>query len=558
MSEKKWRLRAGIAALVAATALAGFLAGRQTTVDQSKAAVADLDTTLPSYRPLTFKRGTVTGARFGADGKTVYYSAAYGAEPSRVYQTHIDRPGSQLMDLPPGFLLGVSSKQELAVLLTDQRATYVSPGLLIRVPAIGGTRREVLEGVTYADWAPDGEQMAVIRPGSCEFPVGNRIADGCGGMIRVSPKGDMVAIIREGSVEIRDLSGKTVARDDLKSVFGLAWSHDGREVWLTASETDTAHDRALYALDLSSRRRLIARIPGSLTVYDVAPDGRAALVATGAGWGAVNASGPAGGEEISLDNFGRSALAGLSADGRRVLIDETREVGSGAHLKTTDGKDSIAFEDYSARGLSPDGAWMLMIPKGNPNQLRMVPTGPGQARDLPLNGLKPTRAMLGVWSRDRRRLFTWLFKGDDKQPALYLRDGEQPWQPITAPMTPGVFVVSPDGNSVAVRAQDGVVTIYSASSSGSQQPRRLDNERGSLVHWTADGHLILQDPQNYPARLYKRHLVTGRIEPWRTIAPPDPTGVMYVFRVMIADDDRFYVYQYSRGLNDLFLVRDLR
>jgi len=59
-------------------------------------------------------------------------------------------------------------------------------------------------------------------------------------------------------------------------------------------------------------------------------------------------------------------------------------------------------------------------------------------------------------------------------------------------------------------------------------------------------------------RIYRRELASGRVEPWRTIAPADPTGVMFIGRVLISADDQSYVYQYSRGLNDLYLARDLR
>ena len=536
---------------------AAILAGVALGVGGFVLARATATVSVPSYQPLTFQRGTVTGARFGPDGKTVYFSAAYGAGPSRVYQTHVDRPESKLLDIPPGFLLGVSAKQELAVLLTGERATYASPGTLVRVPAIGGTPRSLIEGVLYADWGPDGEQMAVSRTGrGCEFPIGRQLASRCG-MIRVSPKGDLVAITRDGGIDLLDLTGKSIARAELPLSFGIAWSPLGREVWVTGSESGGAHDRALYALDLRGTRRLIARIAGALTIYDVAPDGKSGLVLTGAGWNGVNAGRAEGGEEQSLDLFGRSAIAGLSGDGKRVLIDETREVGTGAYLRSTDGKETIPFVGYTARGLRPDGAWMLVNPRGNFSRLLLMPTGAGEPRDVPLDpGLELTRDHVAVWSRDGQRVFTWLHeKGDLTDTRLYAREGEQPWQAITPPMTASQFAVSPDGRSAAVRAQDNVVTIYSTAG---QPPRRLDGERGRPVHWSTDGHLVLMGQERFPAQLYRRHVITGAIEPWRTIAPPDPSGVMFVGRVLIADDDQFYVYQYSRGLNDLYLVRDVR
>ena len=535
---------------------AAIVAGMALGVGGFVLARATADVSVPSYQPLTFQRGTITGARFAPDGKTIFYSAAYGAGPSLVYQTHVDRPESKPLDIPPGFLLGVSGKQELAVLLTTERATYTSPGTLVRVAAIGGTPRSLIEGSIYADWGPDGEHMAVnLNPG-CEFPIGRQVAPRCG-MIRVSPKGDLVAITRDGGIDIRDLTGQPVASADLPLAFGIAWAPDGREVWITGSESGGAHDRALYAVNLRGRRRLIARIAGALTIYDVAPDGKTALIVTGAGWNGISASSAAGGEEQPLDLFGRSAIAGLSADGKQVLIDETREVGTGAYLRSTDGKDTIPFEGYTARGLSPDGAWMLLNRRGNLSQLLLMPTGAGQQREVPLSpGLELTREQMALWSRDGRRVFTWLQqKGEGAVARLYVREGDEPWQAVTPPGPLGRFAVSPDGRSVAVRAQDGMVTLYSTTG---QPPRRLDDERGRPIHWTTDGHLVLIGQERFPARLYRRHVITGKLEPWRTIAPPDPSGVMFVGGVVIAADDQFYVYQYSRGLNDLYLVRDVR
>jgi dipeptidyl aminopeptidase/acylaminoacyl peptidase len=398
--------------------------------------------------------------------------------------------------------------------------------------------------------------MAVIRgTRACEFPIGRQVALRCG-MIRVSPKGDLVAVTREGWVDILDLTGQPVASQNLSNVFGIAWSPDGSEVWFTGSESGGAHDRALYALNQRGARRLIARIAGALTVFDIAPDGKAALVTSGAGWNGVSARRADAAQEQSLDLFGRSAIVGLSADGQRVLIDETREVGTGAYLRSTDGKDTIAFEGYTARGLSPDGAWMLVNRRGNVSQLQLMPTGAGQQRDVPLNpGLELTRNQVALWSGDGR-VFTWLQQeGDDATARLYVREGEQPWQALTPAMPPDQFALSPDGSSVAVRATDNVVTIYFTAG---EPPRRLDGERGRPVHWSRDGHLVLAGPERFPARLYRRHVISGKVEPWRTIAPPDPSGVMFVGRVFIAADDQFYVYQYSRALNELYLVRDVR
>ena len=63
----------------------------------------------PTYRLLTFKRGVITGARFSTDGKSVFYSGAFGAEPSRVFMTRLEGTASELINLqdPANALVGL-------------------------------------------------------------------------------------------------------------------------------------------------------------------------------------------------------------------------------------------------------------------------------------------------------------------------------------------------------------------------------------------------------------------------------------------------------------------
>ena len=76
-----------------------------------------------------------------------------------------------------------------------------APGTLARVPLSGGTPREVLENVQDADWAADGENMAVVRfvPESShwrlEYPVGKVLFDSINWIShpKISPDGKRVA-----------------------------------------------------------------------------------------------------------------------------------------------------------------------------------------------------------------------------------------------------------------------------------------------------------------------------------------------------------------------------
>src|SRR4029453_7107077 len=91
-------------------------------------------------------------------------------------------------------------------------------GTLARIPLSGGAPRELAEKVISADWAPDGQNLAIIRKtgnvSRVEFPLGkvlyetsNQIRD-----VRVSPKGNLLAFLETTdlaiTVVIIDMNGK--------------------------------------------------------------------------------------------------------------------------------------------------------------------------------------------------------------------------------------------------------------------------------------------------------------------------------------------------------------
>jgi hypothetical protein len=108
-------------------------------------------------------------------------------------------------------------------------------------------------------------------------------ADGWIGHIRMSPKGTAIALIDHpqlgddgGSLAMVDLAGKKMTLSTgWDSIQGVAWSPGGDEIWFTA--TRTGGDRSLYAVTPSGSVRLLARVPGELTLLDVGRDGNVLL-----------------------------------------------------------------------------------------------------------------------------------------------------------------------------------------------------------------------------------------------------------------------------------------
>ena len=175
----------------------------------------------PVYRQLTFRRGSIRAARFAPDGQTILYSAAWQGNPVDVFTARPEAPESRSMGLSRTQLMSISATSEMAVLLNSKAiGAWVSMGTLARAPLSGGAPREVLEQVQWADWAPDGTSLAVVRDmggrNRLELPIGKPLYQ-TGGWIghpRISPKGDLIAFADHplqgddsGSLAIVDLAG---------------------------------------------------------------------------------------------------------------------------------------------------------------------------------------------------------------------------------------------------------------------------------------------------------------------------------------------------------------
>src|SRR5262249_13206368 len=148
--------------------------------------------------------------------------------------------------------------------------------------------RDVLDDVQWADWAPAGDSLAIVRDvGSnnrLEYPIGTVLYQTTGWIShpRVSPSGDLVAFLDH---PVRNDDGGRVAVVDRKgghkglskvytSLQGLAWSPGG-EIWFTGAERS---NRDLRSVTLSGRERVLARLAGALTLQDISADGRILIV----------------------------------------------------------------------------------------------------------------------------------------------------------------------------------------------------------------------------------------------------------------------------------------
>ncbi|MCA1612373.1 MAG: serine/threonine-protein kinase [Acidobacteria bacterium] len=409
-SGKRRFLSAGLAAAVLASLVslaAGFFAGKTRGTPRPV-----------KYHQLTFRRGTVWSARFGSDGKTILYSASWDGNPTEIFVAAPESPESRPLGYPGADVLGVSASGDLAMSLRSYISMeFTRTGTLARTNATGGgAPREILEGVEFADWEPGGSDLAVVRTvagkARLEYPIGKTLYETVGwiGSPRVAPAGDRVAFIDHpqaaddgGFAAVVDRAGKkTTLTKAFGSAQGLAWSPDGREIWFTAAEIGT---RSLYAVSLSGTLRAVAAVTGSLTLQDIARDGRVLLIDEFRRLG-LSALAPGQTKERDLSWLDWSRPSGLSRDGQTVMFYEAGEgggAGYSTYVRKTDGSPAVRLGEGQGVGLSPDGAWATsVVRKLTDPRLVLYPTGAGQARTLTAPGLRFTGG--GPFLPDSRHL----------------------------------------------------------------------------------------------------------------------------------------------------------
>ena len=297
------RAASAIALLAAGIAL-GMLVDRVRTTRSAEA---------PTYRRLTFDRGDIGQARFAPDGNTVVYSAAWRGEPTELFTTRLDSRESRPLGLGSATLLAVSSTSELATGHECRgcrrccRASLFPEGHLARS----------VDAVTWADWLPDGSDLAVVRvlenSQRVEFPIGKVLYETGG----TSP----ICVSRHAETGLPSLIIPSEALTPVLSWLSIAAAPegrcrnggatssaspghpDGREVWFTAGMAGDF--KSLRAVTLDGKERLIARMLGEIDLEDISRDRRVLL--SRVNWGnELNALPPGASTERDLTWLGLS------------------------------------------------------------------------------------------------------------------------------------------------------------------------------------------------------------------------------------------------------------
>jgi len=519
-----------------------------------------------SFKRMTFRRGDVHGARFSSDGETIVYSAAWDGKPAEVFIANRRSPEARPLGTPDAELLSIAKTTELAVLLRRDRLTNL--GTLARVPLAGGVPREVANDVLQADWSPDGSTLAIIRFANdkfrIEYPIGtvryetvHLIKE-----LRLSPDGNRIGFLEQygGQNDIAIIDKKqpvAIARGWSRGATGLAWNPNGQEIWI--SGTDTAAPPSLYAVSMKGDVRLVERLTGSAKLFDIAQNG-SVLLSNGMWRAALEYQPPDDPTERDVSWLDWSVLADLSADGKTILFNETREgggKGSAVYLRKVDAATPVRIGDGYGDGLSPDGKYALTHVA---SKLVLLPTAAGEQRELKLTGNFDFGA---AWFPDNHRV---VIGGALPNKGYQLHVIDILDETVT-PITPEniwsnsirPFAISPDGRTVAGMTSQETIALYPVAGSRSPAPV-IGAQKGEVpIAFSADGNaLYVYRPTSLPAQVYRVNLLTGARELWKRFSPTDPAGVYKISPVAVTPDGGAYAYSALRTLSDLYVAEGLR
>ena len=552
-TKSRWRipLLVAIPALLL-TAAAAFWAARATMKPIN-----------PSFTRLSYRVGNVLDGRFSPDGQTVVYSAAFGGDPIEVYTTRVDELQSRDLDVKGSSLLAISGKGNLAL---AQNYTFffgnIAAGTLAQMPLSGGAPRPLADAVGFADWSPGGADLAAVRMVNdriqIDYPLGKKIlgTEGWFGETRISPDGSLIATIDHpirwdslGSIAIVDRNGtKKTLTGNFPDVRGLAWHPSGKEIWFTESNH-------LWAVTLDGHQRLVWASSGHVRIEDVAPDGRVLFVLENRRRGIAGLF-PGHTTETDLSWQDWSLLTRISPDGKWIYFAEEGDGGGAkysAYMRATDGSPAIRLGDGAPFGLSPDGKFVSSVVPGTPQQIVVLPTGVGEAKNVSQPGFDYD---IYGWLDGKNHV---IIQGREpgKPTRVYVQDVNG--GPMT-PITPEGVEFGADFDLEGVVKRDGdQLTIYPFDGGPPKTrkavlpplilPQMLFQKGRSILGGTEPG---------VPFKVYRFDTVTGQRQLWKEFVPSDRAGVFYVGPYDVTPDGKYYAYSYVRDLSDLYRVQGLK
>jgi dipeptidyl aminopeptidase/acylaminoacyl peptidase len=518
---------------------------------------------------LTYQEGYTSVGRFAKDGETVVYSARWANDPMQIYTVRTNYPQSVKVELPSAALLALSASGDMQIALEPQfHANFVS-GVMAKTRIEGGTPRRLEDNIIAADFAPDGNSLAVVRRTGgtvvLEYPQGKTVYETSGYLdyVRVGPGGAEVAFVEHpvydddrGWVSIVDAAGKHQRlTGEYAGIQGIAWSRGGKEIWFTAGNAGS--DMQLFGVDRKAKVRQVTAMAQRTRLLDIAGNGRVLFSGEDYREEIVGLDPVTGKERSGLEWFNGSTLADISPDRNAILLEEwggaTGPLYEVAYRKL-DGTAPVALGPGSGPVFSPDGKTVAAVLLTQPPEIALYPVGPGVSRKLPTGDV--VNVDLAYWFPDGKRL---MLVGAKKGEALRTfemdLDGGKP-EPLGPPDWQGA-AVSRDGKRIAGQKSTGEKAIYDTDTKSLQVISSIDPDE-DIQRWTADGRGILICQGTVEgAKVSRVEFPTGKRTLVHEVKLTRKAGSVSKVKLMATEDGKVYVYRVRRDAGTLYVAEGL-
>ncbi len=522
----------------------------------------------PRFTNITFREGSLEGARFAHDGQTIVYSGMWEEDSPEISIARVGSPESRSLGIPSGTIASISPSDELAVLMGCEPVFLIDcGGTLATVSLAGGSPRDLAQHVAFADWSPDGKQfvVAIFSPEGArlESPLGHVLYQqktGWFGHPRFSPDGSMIAYENhpifdddEGTIEVINSSGKRTALSKQEaSLEGLAWRPDGKEVWYAGTQTGGWAD-TIYAVSLSGKRRTVLTLP-YMRLHDISKDGRVLL--SHESWRRqLKGFFPGDAAEHPYSWLDDTVATAISTDGHALTFVEAGETyylenDYLAYYRLTDGSPAVQLGAGKA-SLSPDGKWVVISSVKHP-QLQLQPVGPGESKQLPTPGLIAFDHQ--TWSDDGQQI-AYEGQTDQNDWNVYTQKiaGGRPILVMTRGRN-SYPILSPDGAMIAVHPEQGGITLHRVGSDQSIPVKNVHDAEYPIRFVNGGKSLLAAEILPREFALDVIDLANGARKPWKRI----PTRIRPTEGIlMVTPDLKYYAYSISLYASDLYIVDNL-
>jgi len=226
-------------------------------------------------------------------------------------------------------------------------------------------------------------------------------------------------------------------------------------------------------------------------------------------------------------------------------------------IRKLDGTPPVSLGQGTAGGLSPDGRWAISILPGTPARVTLLPTGAGQARTVPANGLEAIQSP-ARFLPDGRQI---IVNGNEANHSLrcYVLNVDGGKTRAVTPEGIPCQIVSPDGGYVLGASNTAQAAIYPINGGAPHPVPGLEPDfcAGSVVERWFGAVWLPYGTRSPP-------LSTGSIlQPDMKIRVQElltaaPAGVVNVAPLVMNREASQFVYSYYQVSSVLYMISDLR